>query len=134
MRRRLAFAVLPLLGLAACQAPEAARPAAPTPVTVVFFNADSAALDQEAQLVVAQAASQAKGRPGVPVQVRGFAAPDGGTAAFSKALAALRAQHVADHLAESGVERSRIRVEPRGAVPYDSFPTESRRVEIVIGQ
>jgi len=131
MRRRLAFAVLPLLALAACQTPE---PPAPAPVTVVFFTADSAALDPDAQGIVGQAAGLAKARPGVPVRVRGFAAPDTGTAAFNKALATLRAQHVADHLAEAGVERSRIRLESRGAVPFDSFPTESRRVEIVVGQ
>jgi outer membrane protein OmpA-like peptidoglycan-associated protein len=130
MRRRLAFAVLPLLALAACQTPEPA----PAPVTVVFFNADSAALDEGAQAIVAQAAGMAKERPAEPVRVRGFAAPDTGTAAFNKALAATRAQHVADHLAEAGVPRSRIRIESRGAVPFDSFPTESRRVEIVIGQ
>ncbi|MFC7478510.1 OmpA family protein [Dankookia sp. GCM10030260] len=131
MRRRLAFAVLPLLALAACQSPE---PPAPAPVTVVFFTADSAALDPDAQAIVGQAAALAKSRAGVPVRVRGFAAPDAGAPAFSKALAGLRAQHVADHLAEAGVERSRIRIESRGAVPFDSFPTESRRVEIVIGQ
>ena len=131
MRRRLAFAVLPLLALAACQS---AGAAAPAPVTVVFFTADSAALDENAQAIVDQAAGLAKAAPGVPVRVRGFAAPDTGTAAFNKALAATRAQHVADHLAEAGVERSRIRIELRGAVPFDSFPTELRRVEIVIGQ
>ena len=130
MRRRLAFAVLPVLALAACQAPEPA----PAPVTVVFFTADSAALDPDAQAIVAQAAGLARERAGAPVRVRGFAAPDTGTAAFNKALASARAQRVADHLAEAGVERGRIRIESRGAVPFDSFPTESRRVEIVIGQ
>ena len=130
MRRRIMLAALPLLALAACQAPEPA----PAPVTVVFFNADSAALDENAQAIVAQAAGLAKERPTAPVRVRGFAAPDTGTAAFNKALAGARAQHVADHLADLGVARSRIRIELRGAVPFDSFPTESRRVEIVIGQ
>ena len=131
MRRRIMLAALPLLALAACQAPE---PPAPAPVTVVFFNADSAALDEDAQAIVAQAAGLAKERPSAPVRVRGFAAPDTGTAAFNKALAGARAQHVADHLANSGVARSRIRMKSRGAVPFDSFPTKSRRVEIVIGQ
>jgi outer membrane protein OmpA-like peptidoglycan-associated protein len=130
MRRRLAFAALPLLVLAACQAPAPA----PAPVTVVFFTADSASLDTDAQAIVVQAAGLAKERPSAPVRVRGFAAPDAGTAAFNKALAGLRAQHVADHLAEAGVPRGRIRIESRGAVPFDSFPTESRRVEIVIGE
>lgn len=134
MRRRPAFAVLPLLALAACQAPAPAPQAAPAPVTVVFFNADSAALDENAQAIVAQAAAMAKQRAGAPVRVRGFAAPDSGTAAFNKALASARAQQVADQLAASGIERSRIRIESRGAAPFESFPTEARRVEIVIGQ
>jgi outer membrane protein OmpA-like peptidoglycan-associated protein len=134
MRRRLALAALPLLALAACQAPDSAPQAAPAPVTVVFFNADSAALDENAQAIVAQAAGMAKQRAGQPVRVRGFAAPDTGTAAFNKALANARAQHVADHLAENGIPRSRIRIESRGAVPFESFPTEARRVEIVIGE
>ncbi|RAI58384.1 OmpA family protein [Roseicella frigidaeris] len=131
MRRRLALAALPLLVLAACQQPAPAP--APLPVPVVFFNADSAALDDQARDVIAQAAAAAKQRPDQPVRVRGFAAPDSGSGAFNKALAALRAQQVADQLVEAGIDRGRIRLEPRGAVAYDSFPTESRRVEIVIG-
>jgi outer membrane protein OmpA-like peptidoglycan-associated protein len=130
MRRRFALVALPLLTLAACQAPTPG----PAPSTVVFFTADSAALDENATQIVAQAAVLAKQRPGAPVRVRGFAAPDTGTPAFNRTLAGARAQHVADHLVESGVERSRIKVEPRGAVPFDSFPTESRRVEILVGQ
>jgi outer membrane protein OmpA-like peptidoglycan-associated protein len=129
MRRRLALAALPLLALAACQAP--APP--PAPVTVVFFGADSAALDENAEAIVTQAAGLAKERPGAPVRVRGFAAPDTGTAAFNRSLAETRARHVADHLAQSGIDRARIRVESRGAVPFESFPTEARRVEIVVG-
>ncbi|NOG69698.1 OmpA family protein [Roseicella sp. DB1501] len=133
MRRRLALAALPLLALAACQQPAPAQAPQPVPASVVFFNADSAALDDQAHDVILQAAAAAKRRPDQPVRVRGFAAPDAGTGAFNKALATARAQQVADHLAEAGVNRGRIRIEPRGAVPYDSFPTESRRVEIVIG-
>ncbi|MEN0074230.1 MAG: OmpA family protein [Paracraurococcus sp.] len=132
MRRRLALAALPLLALAACQQPEPAP--APAPVSVVFFNADSAALDDNAVGVIEQAAAVAGQRPGQPVRVRGFAAPDSGTGAFNKALATARAQQVADRLVEAGVERGRVRIEPRGAVPFDSMPTESRRVEIVIGR
>lgn len=128
--RRVALVALPLLALAACQQPAAPGPA---PVTVVFFNEDSAALDPAARGVVAQAASLAKERPGAPVRVRGFAAPDSGTVAFNRALSAARAQHVADHLAEAGVDRGRIRIEPRGPVPFESYPTEARRVEIAIG-
>jgi len=129
MRRRPAFVALSMLAFAACQPAEPS----PAPVTVVFFNADSAALDENAQAIVTQAAGLAKDRPRAPVRVRGFAAPDTGTAAFNRTLAQARAQHVADHLADSGVERGRIRIESRGAVPFESFPTESRRVEIVVG-
>jgi len=129
MRRHLLLAALPLL-LAGCQA----TPPGPAARTVVFFNADSAALDENAQEIVAQAATIAKDRPGAGVRVRGFAAPDSGTPAFNKSLAAARAQHVADHLMASGVARGRIRIESRAAVPFESFPTEARRVEIVIGE
>ncbi|MDO9708408.1 OmpA family protein [Paracraurococcus lichenis] len=132
MRRRLALLALPLLALAACQQPAAVGAA---PASVVFFNQDSAALDESGAAVVAQAAALAKERPGQAVRVRGFAASTAGTPGFNQALANARAQHVADHLAEAGVERSRIRIEPRGALaPSDpSFPTEARRVEILIG-
>ncbi|TCZ61372.1 OmpA family protein [Roseicella aquatilis] len=131
MRRRLALAVLPLLALAACQ--PAPPPPASRAATVVFFTEDSAGLDDNARSIIEQAAAQAMQRPGAPVRVRGFTAPEAGTGAYNKALAATRAQHVADHLAAAGVARDRIRIEPRGAVPYESYPTESRRVEIVIG-
>lgn len=131
MRRRLVLAALPLSALAACQQP-AAR--GPVPIVVVFFNQDSAALDENAQVLVAQAAMAARERAGGPVRVRGFAAPDNGTGAFNRSLAQTRARQVADRLVEAGVERSRIRIEPRGAVPFESFPTESRRVEIAIGE
>ena len=129
MRRHLLLAALPLL-LAACQT----TPAAPPSRTVVFFNADSAALDENAQEIIRQAADLGKGRPGDTVRVRGFAAPDTGSKAFNKDLAQTRAQHVADHLAASGIPQSRIKIESRGAVPFESFPTESRRVDIVIGE
>lgn len=131
MRRRLVLAALPVLALAACQAPDPG----PAAATVVFFNQDSAALDENGTAVVAQAAAQAKARPGQIVRVRGFAANTAGTAGFNQALSAARARHVADHLAEAGVERSRIRIESRGAIaPSDpAFPTEARRVDILIG-
>lgn len=131
MRRRHLLAALPLIGLAACQTP-AAPP--PQPQSVVFFNADSAALDENALAVVAGASRQAQASPSAPVRVRGFAAPDGGSAAFNRALTEARAQNVADELVKGGVGRARIRLEPRGAVPFEMMATESRRVEILIGQ
>jgi outer membrane protein OmpA-like peptidoglycan-associated protein len=128
MRRRFLFAALPLLGLAACQMPGAV----PAPRTVVYFTADSAALDENAATLVGEVAERTKGNSR-PVRVRGFAAPDTGTAAFNRILAQARAQNVADVLVAGGVDRSRIRMEPRGAVPFEMYPTESRRVEIIIG-
>ena len=129
MRRRFLAAALPLLALAACQTPGQA----PAARTVVYFNADSAALDENASALVEEVAERARANPAGPVRVRGFAAPDTGTAAFNRTLAEARAQHVADHLAESGVDRRRIRIESRGAVPFEMMATESRRVEIVLG-
>jgi len=139
MRRRFLAAALPLLALAACQTPgqqmSGQRTSGPGPAdrTVVYFTADSAALDENASALVEEVAERARANPAVPVRVRGFAAPDSGTAAFNRTLAEARAQHVADHLAESGVDRRRIRIESRGAVPFEMMATESRRVEIVLG-
>ena len=124
MRRRL-IAALPLLAIAACATE------APRQTVTVFFTADSAALDDEARVVVRRAA-RAAGSTG-PVTVLGFAGPAGG-AAYNRALSEARAQHVADQLIEGGVARERIRIVPRGPVPFADIPTESRRVEIRIGE
>ena len=125
MRRRPLIAVLPAILAAACAAP------APTPAITVFFTADSASLDGEASDVVRRAAATARAGTG-PVTVLGFAGPAGG-AAYNRALSEARAQHVADLLAQNGVARERIRIVPRGPVPFEAVPTESRRVEIRIG-
>lgn len=124
--RFLSAAVLVLL--AGCAARD---PTAPQPAAVVFFTEDSAALDDAAQRVIAGTAAEARGQAG-PVRVLGFAAPPGG-AAFNRALSEARAQNVADGLRAAGVAPSRIRVEPRGAVPFEAIATESRRVEIIVG-
>jgi outer membrane protein OmpA-like peptidoglycan-associated protein len=129
MRRRFLFAALPLLGLAACQMPSSG----PAPRTVVFFTADSAALDENATALVADAAERARARRTAPVRVRGFAAPDTGTPAYNRSLAEARAQTVTDALVANGIDRSRIRLQPRGEVPFEMYPTESRRVEIILG-
>lgn len=128
MRRRHLLASLPAALLPGC----APAPSAP-PRYVVFFTEDSAAMDETGEAIAREAAAAAKARPTAPVQVRGFAAPEGSAATFGRALAETRARHVADHLVASGVPRPRIVVEPRAAVPFESFPTESRRVEIIIG-
>ncbi|MBL6077337.1 OmpA family protein [Belnapia sp. T18] len=126
--RRLFLVALPMLALAACQAPSQA----PASRSVVFFTNDSAALDENAAGLVSEVAGRAKASPGAPIRVRGFTAPDG-SAGFNRALAEARARNVADVLVAAGIERSRIRIEPRGPVSYEMIPTESRRVEILLG-
>ncbi len=127
MRRRSFLAAAPVLLAAACTS----APPPPPPIAV-FFTADSATLDPEALAVVRSAAETAKGRPGMDVVVLGFAGPAGGVA-YNVALSEARAQHVADLLAREGVARERIRISPRGPVPFEAMATESRRVEIRIG-
>ncbi len=133
MRRRLLLSIPVVLGLAACQGAGTAD-LAQEPARNVFFTADSASLDQAAQAVVANAAGLAKEHPNATVRVLGFAAPDSGSAQFNRTLALARAQAVRDALVEAGIPRQRIRVESRGAVPFEMFPTESRRVEILVGR
>ena len=138
MLRRSTLAVpLCLLALAACQSPPGgggeAR-ARQRAIPVVFFTEESAAMGPEARAVIAEAAERARARPGVPVAVRGFAASDSASSpAFSRTLAEARARNVADALVANGVSRDRIRVQPRGPVPFEMMQVEARRVEIHIG-
>jgi outer membrane protein OmpA-like peptidoglycan-associated protein len=125
MRRRHVLAAAPAVLVAAC-APQSAMQTA-----TVFFTADSATLDPEAQGVVRLAAEAARATTS-PIVVVGFAGPAGG-ASYNRALSEARAQHVADLLVSNGVARDRVRIVPRGPVPFDSVPTESRRVEIRAG-
>lgn len=126
MRRRTLFAAAPILLAAACTS----APSAP-PAIAVFFTADSAVLDAEAQVLVVAAARRAKATTG-PIYVVGYAGPTGGVA-YNVALSQARAQHVADLLAREGVARDRINIVARGPVPFESIATEARRVEIRIG-
>ncbi len=132
LRRALLTASLiaPIVVMGGCAQPMAPSSAKPV---VVFFTADSAALDTGAQSSIRQAAETAAAQPSAPVRVRGFATPDAGSTAFNDSLSRTRAQAVADALANAGVAPARIRIEARGAVAYDLFPTESRRVEIIVG-
>ncbi|MBV1798176.1 OmpA family protein [Siccirubricoccus sp. G192] len=132
MHRRLALAAPLLLGLAACQAPAARTDLARQPVQVVFFTEDSAALGADARTVVADAAQLAKANPNAPVAVLGFAGPSG-SQSFNQALSDARARNVADALVAGGVAPGRIQIRPRGPVPFEMMPTESRRVEIRVG-
>jgi outer membrane protein OmpA-like peptidoglycan-associated protein len=144
LRRRPALAAVPLslllaLAAAACQSRSpgggaGAGQARLRSLPVVFFTDDSAAMGPEARAVVAEAAERARARPGVPVSVRGFAAPEANTSpAFGRSLAETRARAVADALVANGVSRDRVRIEPRGATSFEMMPVESRRVEIHVG-
>jgi outer membrane protein OmpA-like peptidoglycan-associated protein len=127
MRRRLlALAALPLL--AGCEALTLTR-LADEPVRVVFFNEDSASLEAPAREVVRSAAHAAARHPSARVNVFGYAGPAGGMA-FNRALSEQRARHVAELLREFGVAGERVFVVPRGPVPFEAAPIESRRVEI----
>jgi outer membrane protein OmpA-like peptidoglycan-associated protein len=126
---QLLLSVPVLLGLAGPQTP---KPPADIPNFIVFFNEDSAVLPPSAESIVEQAAGRARAQPKSVVHVLGFAPPTAGTADFDLALSRTRALAVADELAEAGISRDRIRVEPRGAVSYASTETESRRADIVI--
>jgi outer membrane protein OmpA-like peptidoglycan-associated protein len=128
MRRRPFLAAVPMLLVAACQMPGQA----PASRSVVFFTTDSAALDENAVSLVSELAERAKASPSAPIRIRGFTAPEG-SAGFNRSLAEARARNVADVLVAAGIDRSRIRIEPRGPVSYEMIPTESRRVEILLG-
>jgi outer membrane protein OmpA-like peptidoglycan-associated protein len=131
MNRRLLLsaAMLPLLGACAELDPFVVRDPANLPRPVVFFNEDSATLDDAAKGTVREAAETAGRFPNTRVNVFGYAGPDGG-AAFNRQLSDARAQHVATLLRQNGVASERIFVVPRGQVPFDMAPIESRRVEI----
>ncbi len=129
-RRMLLTAAAPLL-LAGCEAFNAAtgRRLEDEPVDIVFFTVDGDTLDDAARAVVRGAARTAARHPYARVNVFGYAGPAGG-AAFNRALSDRRARHVADLLREFGVPGERIFVVPRGPVPFEMAPIESRRVEI----
>ncbi|PHK96908.1 cell envelope biogenesis protein OmpA [Pseudoroseomonas rhizosphaerae] len=130
MRRHFLLGLLALPLLAGCATPGGEAPQ--VPVHVVFFTEDSAALDEAARAVVADAARLALEDASLPVRVMGFADPDGGRA-YNRAISAARAEQVAAALRERGVPAGRISVSPRGPVPFEMMPLESRRVEIVLG-
>jgi outer membrane protein OmpA-like peptidoglycan-associated protein len=132
-RRHLLLVASLLSGLAACTTGPMSAGGSTAQPTVVFFTADSAALDEPARAIIRKVAEAARANPSAPVQVRGFAAPDTGSPAFNSILSRARAQNVADGLVAAGVPQRRVRIESRGAVPFEMMPTEARRVEIVIG-
>lgn len=124
--RRTALLGALLLVFVSCAAPMRET----TPSYVVFFTAFSADLDEPARQVINQAAQAAQASGNRIVRVEGYADSDGSTEA-NRILSRLRAQVVADALAERGIERSRIVLRPRGQQGGDPG-VESRRVEINI--
>ena len=98
---------------------------------VIFFTAQSAALDPAATAILDSVAATAKADARAPVTVSGYA-DRAGTPQANQILSRLRAQVVADGLVERGVDRSRVRLRARGATGGDPG-VESRRVEIDVG-
>lgn len=131
MRRRMFLTAATLPVLAGCETFNAAtgRRLEDEPVDIVFFTVDGDTLDDAARGVVRGAARVAARHPYARVNVFGYAGPAGGVA-FNRALSDRRARHVADLLREYGVAGDRVFVVPRGPVPFEMAPIESRRVEI----
>jgi outer membrane protein OmpA-like peptidoglycan-associated protein len=131
MIRRLALLAPLALAMAGCASLN--TDVAAEPPVIVFFTGDSAGLEESAVALVRGAAATAARFPNASVRVLGFADPEGGRR-FNQALSRARAEHVATHLEENGVARSRIRVVARGPVPFEFLEMESRRVEIRFGE
>lgn len=131
MHRRmlLAAAVLPLVAACAELDPFLVRDPANLPRPVIFFTEDSSTLDDAAKATIREASDTANRFPDARVNVFGYAGPVGGVA-FNRQLSDARAQVVAAELRRNGVASERIFVVPRGPVPFDMAPIESRRVEI----
>jgi outer membrane protein OmpA-like peptidoglycan-associated protein len=123
--RRLA--ILAPLAVAAC-----ATEPPPARSFVVFFEPFSAAPDADAALILTRAAEAARAYPSDPVQVIGFADPEGASE-DNRRLSQARAEAVSAHLAQRGVAPARIMRSARGATEPTLAMVESRRVEIRIG-
>lgn len=133
MQRRMLLAAAALPLLAACSTaaldPILVRNPADLPHPVIFFTEDSSTLDEPAKATIREAAATAGRFGSARVNVFGYAGQVGG-AAFNRQLSDARAQAVASELRRNGVASERIFVVPRGPVPFDMAPIESRRVEI----
>lgn len=122
--RRLALLSLLVLAFAAPAQAEPRR-------FVIFFQEWSAAIDDAAKGVVAEAADYAKAHPAEIIRVSGFADPTGSKQA-NVLLSELRAQRVADLMVEDGVPTNRIQKIGRGSVTFAITSLESRRVEVSV--
>jgi len=131
MIRRFILLAPIALAMAGCATPD--LEARNEPPVIIFFTGDSAALEESGVALVRAAAATAARHPAASVRVLGFADPEGGQR-FNQALSRARAEHVANHLIESGVAANRVRTVARGPVPFEFMEMESRRVEIRFGE
>ncbi len=102
------------------------------PSYVVFFQLWSAAIDDQAQDVIAKAADWVKSHHARNVRVIGFADPTGSKKA-NILLSELRAQVVVDGLTAAGVAPHTLRQVGSGSVQFAGSAQEARRVEIRVG-
>ncbi|MBS0561629.1 MAG: OmpA family protein [Proteobacteria bacterium] len=133
MRRLTApflFALALLLGGLVYRVPAIAADA-PAQRFVVYFQEWSAAMDDSALGAIGKAAEFAKAHPAGKVTVTGFADPTGSRKA-NVLMSQLRAQVVADQLAQDGVPAQHISQGARGSVQFALSSQESRRVEIAV--
>jgi outer membrane protein OmpA-like peptidoglycan-associated protein len=103
----------------------------------VHFNEDSAAISKESQAALKSLAEAISSCSSVVVEVQGYT-DNVGTVASNKVLSMLRAKKVADFLATSGVDASRLRTtghgpdNPIGDNSTDEGRHQNRRVELVV--
>ncbi len=126
--RRLVFVFVTSITLAGCMHGPPAKQR-----YLIFFQKDSAALDDSARGVITSASILAQHEKAAPVIVLGFADPEGSPQA-NRDLSALRAQIVTDELVKAGIPPDRISKRAEGSVEYKLDSLESRRVEIIVGQ
>lgn len=103
------------------------------PSYVIFFQTWSAAIDDQAQDVIAKAAEWVKSHHIRNVRVIGFADPTGSRKA-NVLLSELRAQVVTDGLTAAGVAPHSVRQVGSGSVEFAGSAQEARRVEIRVGK
>jgi outer membrane protein OmpA-like peptidoglycan-associated protein len=121
-----------VLLLAACADRGAVRAnLPPAPTYVVFFEADSTSLTQEARAVVTEVAAKVKAVRPSTVMVEGYAGRPG-TPAKNQELSRQRVETVVRALAEAGVASSDVLKIAKGEKTAGLDPTGDRRVEITL--
>jgi OOP family OmpA-OmpF porin len=129
--------------IGAGRVPTPAPPSPPPPPRVVLpaevlFELDSAALTDAGRAALEEMVEQALARSGVEVMIEGHT-DDLGEPEYNLALSERRARAVADHFAQRGVDRARIRAiglgetRPAASGTDDDARRKNRRVEISLG-